>query len=113
MRNGKRNMLECLFAITLLLSNVNCTNRDSKSVNEKAVRNVYAAYEKQDWNLLTAQFADGFNFSSPLNDHINLKTYKAECWPNCNNIAKFNIDKIVVEGDNAYVTYHCLTKNGK
>jgi hypothetical protein len=108
-----KNGSGCLLVITLLLFNINCTNQYTKSANEKIVRTVYTAYEKKDWNMLTSVFADGFNFTSPYNDHIGIKEYKALCWPNCYNIAKFNIDKLVVDGDNAYVTYTCTTKAGK
>ena len=97
----------------LLLSNINCTNTDSKSSNEKIVRGVYTAYEKKDWNMLTSLFAEGFNFSSPVDDHIDLKAYKVRCWPNAYNIEKFTLDRVMVDGDDAYATYHCFTKNGK
>ena len=81
--------------------------------NEKVVRDVYAAYEKKDWNMLTSLFAKGFTFSSPVDDHIDLKTYKVRCWPNADNIKKFDIEKLVVDGDDVFVLYNGWNNDGK
>jgi len=102
-----------VFAIAVILLNSNFTYQGGKATNERVVRSVYAAYEKKDWNMLKSLFAEGFTFTSPVDDHIDINAYKVRCWPNCNNIAKFNIDKLMVDRDDAYVTYTCLTKNGK
>jgi len=103
----------CLFAITLLLLTINCSAQSGKEANEKTVRAVYTAYEKKDWNLLKSLFADGFNFNSPNDDHIDITEYKKRCWPNAYNIKSFQIDKLVVDGDNAFVLYHGWTFDGK
>ena len=109
----KKNGVGCLFAITLLLLTLHGTAQSSKQSNEKTVRDVYAAYQKKDLNMLTSLFAPGFNFSSPNDDHIDLTEYKKRCWPNSANIKKFEIDKLMVDGDNVFVNYHCWTLNGK
>jgi hypothetical protein len=85
----------------------------SSSPNEKAVRAYYTAFLTKDWNLIQENLADGFTFSSPLDDHINVKTFKERCWPNCNNIKKFEIAKIVVKGDDAFVIGNGWTNAGK
>jgi SnoaL-like domain len=82
--------------------------------NEKIVRAVYTAYEKKDWNMLKSVLAEGFTFTSPVDIHpIDIKVYKEKCWPNSANIKKFEIDKLMVNGDNVFVTYHCWTLNSK
>ena len=85
----------------------------SSSPNEKAVRAYYTAFLTKDWSLIQENIADGFTFSSPLDDHINVKTFKERCWPNCNNIKKFEITKIVVKGDDAFVISNGWTNAGK
>ena len=85
----------------------------SYSPNEKAVRAYYTAFMTKDWKLIEENLADGFTFSSPLDDHINVKTFKERCWPNCNNIKKFEIKKIVVQGDDAFVISNGWTNAGK
>ena len=50
--------------------------------NEKSIKGWYTAFVNKDWNLMEQVLADGFTFSSPLDDHIDLKTYKERCWPN-------------------------------
>jgi ketosteroid isomerase-like protein len=102
-----------LFAIMLLLLGSSCTNQGNKSANQKIIKDYYAAYEKKDWNMLTSLLADGFNFTSPMDDHIDLKTYKERCWPNAANIKRFDIEKLIVDGDDAFVTYNGWTNDGK
>jgi len=110
----KKNAVGCLFTITLLLLTIHCTAQSSKQSNEKIVRAVYTAYEKKDWNMLKSVLAEGFTFSSPVDlPPIDIKEYKEKCWPNSANIKKFEIDKLMVDGDNAFVAYHCWTLNGK
>jgi ketosteroid isomerase-like protein len=100
-------------AITVLLLSSSFTNLSTKAANEKTVRAVYTAYEKKDWNMLKALFADGFTFNSPNDDHIDIKEYKIRCWPNSANIKSFHIDKLVVDGDDVFVLYHGWTTDGR
>ena len=110
----KKNAVGCLFAITLLLLTTRSTAQSSKQSNEKIVRTVYTAYEKKNWNMLKSVLAEGFTFTSPVDVHpIDIKVYEEKCWPNSANIKKFEIDKLMADGDNVFVTYHCWTLNGK
>lgn len=84
-----------------------------QSSKEKMVRDYYAAYVKKDWSSLEQLLAKGFTFSSPLDDHISLKAYKERCWPNCYKIKKFDVVKLMVNGDEAFVTYNGWTTDGK
>jgi ketosteroid isomerase-like protein len=102
-----------LIAIPLFLFFSSCTNSGNRSGNEKMIKDYYAAYEKKDWNMLTALLSDGFVFNSPNDDHIDLKTYKQRCWPNSDNIKKFDVEKMVIEGDDAFVTYNGWTNDGR
>ncbi len=82
--------------------------------HEKLIKQYYAAYEQKDWHMLELILDDGFNFTSPAgDDHINLKLYKERCWPNAVNTKKFDLEKVVIDGDDAYVTYNGWTTDGK
>jgi ketosteroid isomerase-like protein len=83
------------------------------SSGEKIVRAYYTAFDKKDWNLMTQILADGFTFSSPIDDHINVKTFKEKCWPNAYNIKRCDLVKVVVNGDDAFVIYNGWTTAGK
>ena len=109
----KQNRLACLLAIMLLLFGSSCTNTGNRTSNVKMIKDYYAAYEKKDWNMLTSLLADGFIFNSPLDTNINLTTYKQRCWPNAVNIKRFDIDKLVINGDDAFVTYNGWTTDGR
>ena len=109
----KKSGVGCLIAILLFLFGSSCTNQGDKQSKEKTVRDYYAAYEKKDWNMLTSLLADGFIFNSPLDTNIDLNTYKHRCWPNSVNIKKFDIEKLTVDGDDAFVIYNGWTNDGK
>jgi len=47
---------------------------------EKVVRAYYTGFETHNWNLVASQLADGFTFTTPINDHISVKEFKDECW---------------------------------
>jgi len=109
----KKKSIGYAFAIAVILLCSNFTYQNSKASNEKVVRAVYAAYEKKDWNMLKSLFAEGFTFTSPVDDHIDIKEYKVRCWPNANNIKKFELEKVVVDGDDAFVLYNGWNNDGK
>ena len=101
------------FAIALFLLNSSFTNVVSGLSDEKIIKDYYAAYEKKDWKMLTSLLANGFTFTSPNDDHIDLKTYKERCWPNAYKIKRFDIDKLIIKGDDAFVTYNGWTTDGR
>jgi hypothetical protein len=109
----KKNAVGCLFAVILFLVNINATSVRIRPSNEKIIKDYYAAYEKKDWNMLESLLAEGFTFSSPNDDHIDLKTYKERCWPNSVNVKRFDIDKLMIKGDEAFVTYNGWTNDDK
>ncbi len=83
------------------------------SVNEAVVRKYYKAYVDKDWHILEEILADGFTFTSPAgDDHIDLKKYKERCWPNSANTRSFEIERMIIDGDDAYVTYNGWTNDG-
>ena len=64
--------------------------------------------------MLTSLLDTGFTFTSPNNDnHINLNTYKQRCWPNAYKIKRFEVEKFVVNGDEAFVISKGWTTAGK
>lgn len=98
------------------MSAISCfaQNPPDNGTNERVVREYYAAYEKKDWHMLELILDDGFTFTSPAgDDHINLKVYKERCWPNAINTRKFDLEKVIVAGDDAYVTYNGWTNDGR
>jgi ketosteroid isomerase-like protein len=106
----------CLIMVWMTTSTIACFAQKSPdvAVNEMVVRKYYTAYEKKDWHMLELILADGFTFTSPAGDnHIDLKKYKERCWPNSENTRKFDLETVVVAGDDAYVTYNGWTNDGR
>jgi ketosteroid isomerase-like protein len=81
--------------------------------NVKVVKAYYTAFEKKDWNSLQQILADGFTFSSPVDDHISVKAFKERCWPNAYKIKQIEVDKVVINGDDAVVITNGWTIGGK
>lgn len=79
----------------------------------KVVMTWYNAWVNKDWNSLTQTVADGFTFSSPLNDHISLSAVKEVCWPNAALIKRFDVVSFAVEGDHVFVISNGWTTEGK
>jgi hypothetical protein len=100
--------IPCLFMLFLIGNSFT-----SPSANQKLIRDYYRAYEQKDWNLLKSILSPGFKFSSPVDDHIDLETYHHRCWPNCQNTKRFDLEKVIMGNDEAFVTYNGWTNDGR
>jgi hypothetical protein len=85
------------------------SNRDRAEI----IRALFAAYLTNDRKAVEDAFTGDFRFSSPYDDEIDKATYFARCWRVADWIDRHELEKILVEGEEAFVTYKCLTKSGK
>jgi ketosteroid isomerase-like protein len=83
--------------------------------NEETIRKYYAAWETRDWHPVDILLADNFTFTSANNDdHISKSTFKTRCWESqIDFIERFELERVIGEGNEAFVLYVCRTKNGK
>jgi ketosteroid isomerase-like protein len=83
--------------------------------NEETIRNWYAAWETKDWRPIDMLLADNFTFTSANNDdHISKSTFKTRCWESqIDFIERFDLQRVIGNGNDAFVMYVCRTKNGK
>jgi ketosteroid isomerase-like protein len=82
--------------------------------NEATVRKYYAGWEKKDWPAFDMLLTDDFTFSSPLDAHISKSAFKKGCWDTqIAFIGRFDLEKVVGTGNDAFVMYLCHTTNGK
>ncbi len=83
--------------------------------NEETIRKYYAAWETKDWSPFDILLADNFTFTSPNNDdHISKSAFKARCWESqVNFIVNFDLQRVIGNGNDAFVMYVCRVKNGK
>ena len=77
------------------------------------IRALFAAYLSNDRKAVEASFTDDFRFTSPYDDEIDKATYFERCWRVSDWIERQDLEKILVEGDAAFVTYRCVAKDGK
>jgi ketosteroid isomerase-like protein len=85
------------------------------ATKEQLIRKWYAAWEQKDWGPVDALLADNFAFSSAAgDDHISKSVFKTKCWQSqINFIERFELERVIGNGNDAFVKYLCLTKNGK
>jgi ketosteroid isomerase-like protein len=77
------------------------------------IRAIFAAYLSNDRKAVEDALADDFRFTSPYDDEIDKATYFVRCWRNADWIEQHELERIFVEGDEAFVTYKCIAKGGK
>jgi ketosteroid isomerase-like protein len=77
------------------------------------VRKLFAAYLSNDRAAVEAAFTDDFRFTSPYDDEIDKATYFDRCWRVSDWIESQQLERIMTEGDAAFVTYRCVTREGK
>jgi ketosteroid isomerase-like protein len=94
-----------------------CSRREEIGMpaNNKAeiIRALFAAYLANDRDAVEDALADDFRFTSPYDDGIDKETYFARCWRDTGWIERHELEKIFVEGDEAFVTYNCVARGGK
>ena len=74
------------------------------------IRRIFAAYLANDRNFVENALCDDFRFTSPYDDAIDKPTYFERCWKNSDWIERHELERIFVEGDEAFVTYRCVAK---
>lgn len=79
---------------------------------ETLVRQCYGAYETKDRALIERIVGEPFSFTSPYDDHIDRATYFERCWANADRIGAIRIEKLFVEGSEAFVRYAVTPKTG-
>lgn len=82
------------------------------SERDKTIRAIFAAYLANDRQAIEAALTDDFRFTSPYDDAIDRATYFERCWKNSGWIARHELERIFVQGDEAFVTYKCTAKDG-
>jgi ketosteroid isomerase-like protein len=77
------------------------------------IRAIFAAYMSNDRKVVEDSLTADFHFTSPYDDEIDKTMYFERCWRDTDWIERHELEKILVAGDEAFVTYKCVAKNGK
>ena len=83
------------------------------SNHERQIRDLFAAYLGNDRQRVADALADDFRFTSPFDDDLEKAAYFEHCWRDTGWIARHDIERIFVEGDEAFVTSLCLARDGR
>jgi hypothetical protein len=117
---SRRTVLEagvCVLAGTPAISGIAAAHvqRGLSAKNEDTIRKYYAAWEHKDWQPIDILLTDNFTFTSAnKDDHISKSTFKTRCWQSqIDFIEGFDLQRVVGNGNEAFVLYVGRTKNGK
>jgi ketosteroid isomerase-like protein len=90
------------------------TDQKPLSADQKAqtLRRLFEAYKLKDRKTVEQLLTDTFIFTSPYDDAIDRAAYFERCWPNSDRIREHVIERIFVEGDEAFVTYCAYANEG-
>jgi ketosteroid isomerase-like protein len=83
------------------------------SSKAEMIRAIFAAYMSNDRKVVEDALTDDFRFTSPYDDEIDKATYFERCWRNSDWIERHELEKIFVDGNEAFVIYRCVAKGGK
>ena len=73
----------------------------------------YRAYETGDRELIESLIAPDFTFHSPADEAgLDRAGYFERCWPNGQNLAKFEFVRLIENGDEVVVTYEATRTDG-
>jgi ketosteroid isomerase-like protein len=75
-------------------------------------RESYSAYVRKDRAAIEELIDEDFHFTSPLDNRIDRTTYFERCWPNSQQIAKFDFVHVVAHVDKVFVTYEGTNSSG-
>jgi ketosteroid isomerase-like protein len=76
------------------------------------VRKYFGAYNSGDRQILEEGLTEDFTFTSPYDDNIDRATYFERCWPNHDKIRLLQIEKMMVDGNEAFVRYQVESASG-
>ena len=74
------------------------------------VRKYFSDYLARDKQAVGELLTDDFTFHSPHDPHLDKAGYFEKCWANGDNYRAVRIEKLFVEGTEAFVRYECETK---
>ena len=72
---------------------------------EALIRGAYDKFAARDEEGFADLMADDFVFRSPDDPELDKAAYFERCWPNAGNQKAFEIDRVFVSGDEAFIRY--------
>jgi ketosteroid isomerase-like protein len=85
----------------------------SDSQRLQGVREIYAAYENGERDVVERLLGDDYEFFSPPDPGIGRDLYFERCWPLHETIASFEFVRLIEQGDEVVVTYESTKTDGR
>jgi hypothetical protein len=114
MKNSKFILLPCFLAAAFFCNGQNSEQEMQNQKDAKIIKDYFGGWVKKDWNIVSAQLAEGFTFTSPApDDHISIEKFKEKCWPQAEHIQKFEFVKIIGNENEAFAIIQVITTDNK
>jgi SnoaL-like protein len=85
----------------------------SSSDRPDTIRGIFATYLSDDRKRVEDALSADFRFTSPYDGNIDKPTYFERCWKGSDWIERHELERIFVEGDEAFVTYRYVARGGR
>src|SRR5438874_13075960 len=79
----------------------------------ETIRRIFAAYLANDRGFVENAFSDDFRFTSPYDDALDKPAYSDRCWKGSDWIERHELERIFVEGDEAFFTYRFVARSDR
>jgi ketosteroid isomerase-like protein len=113
---SRRNLLVVGLGSLAVACKGSSTGSAAAPAQEELLRKWYAAWDTtKEWSAADALLTDDFTFSSAAgDDHISKSAFKTQCWDTqIGFIARFELESMFENANEAFVKYLCRTTNGK
>jgi ketosteroid isomerase-like protein len=113
---SRRSLLAASLGTLAVACKGSSTGATAAPAQEELLRKWYAAWDTtKEWSAADALLTDDFTFSSAAgDDHISKSAFKTQCWDTqIGLIARFELESMFEDANEAFVKYLCRTKNGK
>jgi ketosteroid isomerase-like protein len=81
--------------------------------NAEAVRAVFRAFEEDDREALEGLIAPELVCTSPADFELDRAAYFERCWPAHEMIERFELVRVIEQGETVVVTYESTNRDGK
>lgn len=90
------------------------TFEKTSQAQERIIKEYFAGWVDKDWNMVSAQLANGFTFTSATpDDHISVEKFKEKCWVQAQHIRKFEFVRFSSIPGETFVIVHVITNDNR
>ncbi|PIQ23731.1 DUF4440 domain-containing protein [bacterium (Candidatus Blackallbacteria) CG17_big_fil_post_rev_8_21_14_2_50_48_46] len=83
-----------------------------KNTYLELIHKLFKTFKTQNYHEAASLLSPEFKFTSPYNDAIDKTSYFESCWPNAHLLQDLTLERIMIDGPAAFVSYEASTSEG-